>query len=163
MKTMWITLGILLLAGCANQKDAVQNQPAQTVHPLPIPTNPGTTSPTTTTSTTSTTSTSSTTTTTLAPADPGPLNCFQSYDVILGGTDIFCTGGNLGSSIAELENFGWSTTVITNVTINENTNPQPGNPIVCVTEELHDIPHGQAWTSTMCGSIYNTVTNVLHN
>jgi hypothetical protein len=91
---------------------------------------------------------------------PGVLNCFLGHDAAF-NIQVYCTGGNLGFAIAQLENFGWSTTLIQSATINPNANPQPGPPIVCVTETLHDAPHAQNWTTTMCGATYNTVTNVL--
>lgn len=89
---------------------------------------------------------------------PGVLNCFQGNDV-LGNTQVYCTGGNLGLSVMQLENFGASSAVILNVTIDNNANPQPTPIIVCVTELIYD--RGNRVTATMCGSQYNVMTNVL--
>jgi hypothetical protein len=92
---------------------------------------------------------------------PGVLNCFQGIDGN-GDIQIYCTGGNLGFTIAQLENFGGTpTTFILDDTIDENTNPQPGPPVVCVTENLADVTRGLRWTAVMCGSTYNTALNIL--
>lgn len=91
---------------------------------------------------------------------PGSLNCFQGVDEN-GYPLVFCTGGNLGFTIAQLENFGWPTTYIVTAEINNNANPQPVPIIVCVTEQLYDIPHALIWTAKMCGNIYDTTTNTL--
>ncbi len=84
---------------------------------------------------------------------PGALNCFQGGSPL----QVFCTGGNLGFTVAQVESFGGP---IVSVTINNSANPQPTPIIVCVTETFFEF--GQDFTNVMCGDQYNTTTNVLY-